>query len=116
MSLINVLAILCLNSLVLAKKRMAPLMDRVEELLDQVAGGKYRRIIKHREYLWTFVHDQSVKPTNNAAERIARQAFLWHKSSFGTQSKRGARYVERISAVSYVIQILSNSRPSESAG
>jgi transposase len=85
--------------------RMAPLMRRVEKLLEagaagQGAGrGKCRRIIKHRKHLWTFVHDQRVEPTNNAAERMVRQGVLWRKSSFGTQSERGARYVERILTV-----------------
>ena len=81
------------------QNRMVPLMECVEELLEQGASGKCRRIIKHREHLWTFVHDQSVDPTNNAAERIVRQGVLWRKSSFGTQSERGARYVERILTV-----------------
>jgi len=87
------------------QKRMAPLMKRVEELLEEGANGKCtlsgkcRRIIKHREHLWTFVHDQGVDPTNNIAERIVRQGVLWRKSSFGTQSERGARYVERILTV-----------------
>jgi transposase len=84
------------------QNRMPPLMARVEELLEQVVkgkcalSGKCRRIIKHRKYLWTFVHDLDVEPTNNFAERIVRQGVLWRKSSFGTQSERGARYVERI--------------------
>jgi transposase len=84
---------------------MAPLIKRVEELLEQGASGISmlsgisRRIIKHRAALWTFVHEQSVEPTNNAAERIVRQGVLWRKSSFGTQSERGARYVERILTV-----------------
>ena len=87
------------------QNRIAPLMNRVQELLEQAAtgkcawSGKCRRIIKHRDHLWTFVHDQSVEPTNNIAERIVRQAVLWRKSSFGTQSERGARYVERILTV-----------------
>jgi len=87
------------------QKRMEPLMNRVEELLEQAAegkcalSGKCRRIIKHRKHLWTFVYDQSVDPTNNLAERIIRQGVLWRKSSFGTQSERGARYVERILTV-----------------
>ena len=77
-------------------------MRRVEQLLEQGAcsegklSRKCRRIIKHREHLWTFVYDQRVDPTNNIAERIVRQGVLWRKSSFGTQSERGARYVERI--------------------
>ena len=87
------------------QNRMPPLMARVEELLEQAGkcksalSGKCRRIIKHRKYLWTFVYDQSVEPTNNLAERIVRQGVLWRKSSFGTQSERGARYVERILTV-----------------
>jgi transposase len=87
------------------QNRMPPLMVRVEELLEQAAkgkcalSGKCRRILKHRKHLWTFVYDQSVEPTNNLAERIVRQAVLWRKSSFGTQSERGARYVERILTV-----------------
>ena len=84
------------------QKQMTPLMKRVEELLEQGASGqcslsgKCRRIIKHRQHLWRFVHDQTVDPTNNLAERVVRQAVLWRKGSFGTQSERGARYVERI--------------------
>ena len=84
------------------QKRMKPLMQRVEQLLEEGACGegklsrKCRRIIKHRKHLWTFVYDQTVEPTNNIAERIVRQAVLWRKSSFGTQSERAARYVERI--------------------
>jgi transposase len=87
------------------QNRMPPLMRRVEELLEQAAkdksalSGKCRRILKYRKHLWTFVYDQRVDPTNNLAERIVRQAVLWRKSSFGTQSERGARYVERILTV-----------------
>jgi len=87
------------------QNRMAPLMVRVEDLLEEGASGKCklsgkcRNILKHRKHLWTFVKDQSVEPTNNTAERIVRQGVLWRKSSFGTQSERGARYVERILTV-----------------
>jgi len=72
---------------------MVPLMNRVKELLEKGASDKgklfrkCRRIIKHRKHLWTFVYDQSVKPTNNLDERIVRQAVLWCKSRLGTQSE-----------------------------
>jgi transposase len=85
--------------------RMPALQKRVESLLEAGArfdgnlGGKCRDILEHRQYLWTFVQDQKVEPTNNLAERIVRQAVLWRKGSFGTQSQRGARYVERILTV-----------------
>jgi transposase len=87
------------------QKRMRPVMVRVEQLLEEGASGRFkfsgrcRRIINHREHLWTFVHDPDVEPTNNLAERIVRQAVLWRKSSFGTQSERGGRYAERILTV-----------------
>jgi len=87
------------------QNRMPPLMARVEELLEQAAkgkcalSGKCRRILKYRKHLWTFVYDQRVEPTNNLSEPIVRQAVLWRKSSFGTQSERGDRYVERVLTV-----------------
>lgn len=87
------------------QNRMTPLMRHVEELLTEGAAGndklsgKCRDILKHREHLWTFVKDQNVEPTNNTAERAVRQGVLWRKLSFGTQSERGARYVERILTV-----------------
>ena len=87
------------------QRRMPELQKRVETLLNAGArfdgklGGKCREILKHKKYLWTFVKDQNVEPTNNIAERIIRQGVLWRKTSFGTQSERGARYVERILTV-----------------
>jgi transposase len=82
--------------------RMEPLRQRVETLLAKGAdsgvplAGQCRRIFNQRQYLWTFVYDGRVEPTNNLAERMVRQAVLWRKGSFGTQSRRGARYAERI--------------------
>ncbi len=87
------------------QRRMIPLQEEVERLLEKGAtydgklGGKCRDILRHREYLWVFVSDSDVEPTNNAAEQIIRQAVIWRKMSFGTQSKRGAHYAERILTV-----------------
>ena len=53
-------------------------------------------IVKHLPSLWLFLYVPGVEPTNNAAERAIRPAVLWRKGSFGTQSKRGSRFVERI--------------------
>ncbi|MFQ5633123.1 MAG: IS66 family transposase [bacterium] len=84
------------------QSRISPLTAKVEELLQEGAlydgalGGKCREIFKHRAHLWTFVSREDVEPTNNHAERMVRQGVLWRKSSFGTQSERGARYVERV--------------------
>lgn len=50
--------------------------------------------------LWTFVTEEGVEPTNNAAERALRPAVLWRKGCFGAQSEGGNRFVERILTVS----------------
>jgi transposase len=49
--------------------------------------------------LWTFVRVEGIEPTNNSAERRLRHAVLWRKSSYGTQSQRGSRFVETILTV-----------------
>ena len=40
-----------------------------------------------------------VEPTNNAAEREVRHAVCWRKTSYGTDSAAGSRFVERILTV-----------------
>src|SRR5262249_47570964 len=47
------------------------------------------------EHLWTFLRGRGIEPTNNAAERALRHAVLWPKSSGGTASVWGSRFVER---------------------
>jgi transposase len=37
-----------------------------------------------------------VEPTNNTAERSIRPAAPWRKTSFGAQSERGRKFVERM--------------------
>lgn len=97
------------------QRRMPELQERVESLLEAGAsfdgklGGKCRDICKHKKNLWTFVQDQNVEPTNNFAERIVRQGVLWRKSSFGTQSERGAWYVERVLTVCATCQLQGRS-------
>jgi transposase len=59
--------------------------------------GKFaRRLARELEYLWTFLYEHGVSPTNNHAERALRFAVIWRKRSFGTQSEKGDRWVERI--------------------
>lgn len=58
--------------------------------------GTCREILKHKTALWTFVTEKGVEPTNNIAEQTIRNYVLWRKISYGTQSERGNRYVERM--------------------
>jgi transposase len=49
--------------------------------------------------LWTFVWREGVEPTNNAAERALRHAVQWRKTSYGTDSDAGSRFVENVLSV-----------------
>jgi transposase len=62
-------------------------------------AGTCRDLLKREEALWTFVHVEGVEPTHNFAERQVRAGVLWRNSSFGTQSKAGSRFAERIMSV-----------------
>src|SRR5262249_24789621 len=55
-----------------------------------------RNLTANESKLWTFVWQEGVEPTNNAAERALRHAVLWRKGSGGTHSSRGRRFVERV--------------------
>ena len=50
-------------------------------------------------HLWTFVRVEGIEPTNNEAERSLRHAVLYRKTSGGTDSESGSRFVERILTV-----------------
>ena len=58
-----------------------------------------RRLLAVEPALWTFATHPDVEPTNNAAERALRPAVIWRKTSYGTQSEAGSRFVERILTV-----------------
>jgi transposase len=49
--------------------------------------------------LWRFVSVPGLEPTNNSAERALRHSVIWRRSSHGTQSDHGSRFVERILTV-----------------
>jgi transposase len=55
-----------------------------------------QNILKLQPALWTFVTQEGVEPTNNAAERPLRRAVIWRRRSFGTQSEAGSLFVQRI--------------------
>lgn len=49
--------------------------------------------------LWSFFDIPHVPPTNNHAERQLRPLVISKKLTFGTQSERGSRFIERIFSV-----------------
>jgi transposase len=65
----------------------------------QAVAGRCREILELEPALWTFADVEGVEPTNNAAELRIRHGVLWRKTSFGTDSPNGSRFVERILTV-----------------
>jgi transposase len=62
-------------------------------------AGTCQELLAHEPWLWTFVDVAGVEPTNNAAEQAERQGVLWRKTSGGTASPQGSRFVERVLTV-----------------
>ena len=87
---------------------MRPLRRAFEGALERASSAGIERMsgscadmLAHRDALWTFVDREGVDPTNNHAERELRPAVLWRKRSFGCQSDRGLRFVERVMTVAH---------------
>jgi transposase len=58
-------------------------------------SGVCRELLAVEPALYTFALIEGVEPTNNAAERALRHAVCWRKTSYGTDSAGGSRFVER---------------------
>jgi transposase len=75
---------------------------RLKEILyDALANGSSSfsdfadRMLDHFDKLFLFTRYQEMESTNNAAERTLRHIVLWRKTSYGTQSLAGSRFLER---------------------
>ena len=88
------------------QKYVGPLRHALHEQLERGAecsckktAGTCRKLLGQESSLWTFVWVAGIEPTNNDAERVLRHAVLWRKSSGGTDSEAGSRFVERMLSV-----------------
>jgi transposase len=88
------------------RRRIGSLRLRLRDLLVRGTGAtfpqvraKCREILAIEPAMWTFAYRDGVEPTNNAAERAVRHGVLWRRTSFGTDSANGSRFVERILTV-----------------
>ena len=95
---------------------MNPIREKINGLLQRGAFSGNRRLVgmcqeldNHREWLWTFVDNEGLEPTNNTAERALRPAVIYRKLSFGTQSASGSRFLERILTVSETCRLQNRS-------
>jgi transposase len=88
------------------QQAMQPVREAVRRTLEagrkcrcSKTAGTCKELLAHEEWLWTFVEVEGVQPTNNEAERAERHGVLWRKTSGGTDSRQGSRFVERILTV-----------------
>ena len=96
----------------LLQARLAPVQAAFRTLLQMGAGcgcakteALCHNLLACWEGLWTFVREEGVEPTNNHAERCLRRGVLWRKTSFGTQSENGRRFVERMLTVTTTLRL-----------
>jgi hypothetical protein len=64
-----------------------------------------RALFLHLPHFFTFVYEEGVEPTNNAAERALRTAVQWRKIMFGTRSTDGEVAVARLLTVTRTCQL-----------
>jgi transposase len=55
-----------------------------------------RELLSRERALWTFVRMPEIPETNKGVERALRHPVQWRKTSYGTQSERGSRFVEHM--------------------
>jgi transposase len=85
---------------------MRPVQRRIAALLEDGCRSSCDktqrtclRLLQNRHALWTFVYNEGLDPTNNIGERALRRAVILRKTSFGSQSEHGCRFLERVLTV-----------------
>lgn len=89
--------------------RLFDILCRGERCPDPKAAGMCRDLLDLFPSIWTFARSEGCPTTNNLAERRIRPAVLWRKGSFGTQSARGSRFLERILTVVQTLRLQGRS-------
>lgn len=87
------------------EKKFFRLADRHVNAANTDVRNLARALFVHNEHFFTFVYEEGVEPTNNAAERALRTAVQWRKIMFGTRSDDGERAVERLLTVVRTCQV-----------
>ncbi len=93
------------------RAKIAEVRPGFQDLLQQGTGcghpkveGMCREILQLEPAMWTFARVPGVEPTNNAAERSIRTGVQMRKTSFGTHSEDGSRFIERMLTVSATLK------------
>jgi transposase len=86
------------------EKKFFALGDRYVNVADDDVRNLARALFVHHAHFFTFVHEDGVEPTNNAAERALRTAVQWRKIMFGNRSHQGELAVARLLTVTRTCQ------------
>jgi len=89
---------LYLKSIPLQKKLLALAVAHLEDT-DREVRNMAMALLLHFERLFTFLEEEGVEPTNNAAEQVLRTAVQWRKISFGNRSRNGEIATARLLTV-----------------
>ena len=83
---------------------MIRLLDEGARSTGYETPGMCRGILRTEPAMRTFIEADNIEPTNNIAERAIRPVVLLRKTSLGTQSDRGSRFVERMQTASATLK------------
>ena len=89
---------LYIKSIPLQKKLLALAVAHVNDA-DREVRNMATALLLHFERLFTFLEQEGVEPTNNAAEQVLRTAVQWRKISFGNRSRNGEIATARLLTV-----------------
>lgn len=87
------------------EKKLFALAGRSVNAENRDVRNLARALFLHLPHFFTFVHEEGVEPTNNAAERALRTAVQWRKIMFGTRSLDGEIAMARLLTVTRTCQV-----------
>ena len=87
------------------EKKFFALAERHVNAADDNVRNLARALFEHHRHFFTFVSEEGVSPTNNAAERSLRPAVVWRKLYFGTRSGDGELAVARLLTITRTCQL-----------
>lgn len=81
-----------------------PLFSKLNELSQMSTSNPEaetlrKRLIKHKDELFSFLNHPQIEPTNNLAERVLRNLVMLRKITFGNRSEQGEKNVSLIATL-----------------
>lgn len=82
--------------------RRRSIKQTLEDVVD-FGSEKFARfastLLRNFQKLFLFTRHPEIECTNNTAERSLRHIVMWRKTSYGTQSESGSRFLERVLSI-----------------